>query len=130
MKKLISALVVSVVVGLGGAAVLGEGTGGCGTTVQGVFTDIETGCIAADLAASVVPPSVLPATVAQDIADVCDLAQAVIPDLETIVTAFMGKVSPALDAGTVALFAKAYQQPAWALPKIQAARARRLSAAH
>jgi hypothetical protein len=64
---------------------------------QAVWTDIQTACEAEALASSVIPPGTEVSTVAADVALACDVAEALVPDLEKVVQAF---VAAQADAGT------------------------------
>jgi hypothetical protein len=131
--RIVSTLLVSLTLSLGAAALSAEPacTPAQVQAASGVFSDLDTACIAADLAQSVIPSSVEPVSVATDIADVCGLVEAVIPDLTKVVSAFASTVSPAADAGTSSSKAEAvYRQPAWAAAKIAAKRASRVPAGH
>ena len=126
--RIIPTLIVSATLGVTAAALSAEPACTPAETqaASGVFSDLDTACIAADLAQSVIPTSVEPASVAADIADVCGLVEAVIPDLTKVVTAFASTVSPS-DAGATPAGA-VYRQPAWAAAKIAAKRASRAHA--
>ena len=128
MKHLVSLLVVGALLGFLGAAAAAPaacGTSGAVTAVS-VLNDVETACVAAMLAESIIPAGTLPSAVAPDVALACDLAEAAIPDVERIIATFMTIVnaSQSVDAG-VAARARGllYRPAAWAVPKIAARRA-------
>jgi hypothetical protein len=80
-----------------------------------VFNDIQAGCMVAELAQSVIPAGTPVAIVATDVQIGCDLADALIPDIEKVIGAFeatQGDAGP--PAGAV------YKPAPFALVKIRA----------
>jgi hypothetical protein len=69
---------------------------GC-KTLQAVFTDTEVACQVAFFTQSLIPPNTPAATVANDIALGCGIADNLIPDIEKVVQAY--EASQANDAG-------------------------------
>ena len=71
---------------------------GC-TKAQGtaVFSAIETSCQTEVLLSSVIPSDTDAGVVAKDIADVCQIADALLPAVETVVVSIMASQA---DAGT------------------------------
>lgn len=85
-----------------GAALIGPP--GCGVTttqVKAAFTDAEVACEALVLASSVIPTGTPVSQVAADVSTACNISQALLPDVETIVTSFMGSTTRAPALGTV-----------------------------
>ena len=85
-----------------GAALVGPP--GCGVTttqVKAAFTDAEVACEALVLASSVIPSGTPVSQVAADVSTACNISTALLPDVETIVTSFMGSTTRAPANGTV-----------------------------
>ena len=77
---------------------------GCGVTtaqVQAAFTDAQVACEALVLASSVIPSGTPVSQVASDVSTACNISSALLPDVETIVTSFMGSTTRAPAMGTV-----------------------------
>ncbi len=77
---------------------------GCGVTttqVKQAFTDAEVACEALVLASSVIPSGTPVSQVAADVSTACNISDALLPDVETIVTSFMGSTTRAPALGTV-----------------------------
>ena len=87
-----------------------------------VMTDIQIGCAAEELAASVIPTGTPVATIAQDVADACGIASTLIPSLENVVATYENK--QAAD-GTAPVANQQYRAAKWAEPILAAKRAER-----
>ena len=77
---------------------------GCGVTttqVKTAFTDAEVACEALVLASSVIPSGTPVSQVASDVSTACNISSALLPDVETIVTSFMGSTTRAPAMGTM-----------------------------
>lgn len=68
--------------------------------VKAIFTDEQVACEAEELASSVIPAGTPAATVASDVAAGCNIAAALLPDVEAVVVAYMGATTRA-PAGAV-----------------------------
>ena len=80
------------------------GPPGCGATtaqIKAAFTDAEVACEALVLASSVIPSGTPVSQVAADVSTACNISTALLPDVETIVTSFMGSTARAPALGTV-----------------------------
>jgi hypothetical protein len=86
---------------IGGLIVAPTGCGVTTTQVKQAFTDAEVACEALVLASSVIPGGTPVSQVAADVSTACNISTALLPDVETIVTSFMGSTTRAPASGTV-----------------------------
>lgn len=107
-------IIIPFILAVGATAAIDEG---CTPAQQAqALTDIDEGCVASELAGSVIPAGTPEATVAADVEVACGLADTALPDLVKIIDSFESTAAPAVGA--------TYKPAPWAVPKIAARRAR------